>query len=236
MFKKSLLGWFLALALALVATAGAFAATQSEGVPPTKPLAHPARHIGQVTAVGDNTFTLKLLNGKTVQIAVDEDTHFRKAGGGEASFADITVGRWVTGAVKPPQEGEEGPFHARVVVILPDDFDPARWEGTDRYPGKVTAVGSDNFTIRTRNGRSLTFTVTDQTRFRSRDGSVHGLDDLKPDMPVLVVAKQGPDNHLTALAVLVGKPGRHGRRPLRPGRPGRPEGSGMQPPFSAPQG
>ena len=239
MFKKSLLGWFLALALALVATAGAFAATRSEGVPPTGPLAHPARHIGQVTAVGNNAFTLKLLNGKTVQIAVDEDTRFRKAGGGEASFADITVGRWVAGAVKPPQEGEEGVLHARVVVILPEDFDPAQWKGVHRYPGKVTAVGSDNFTIQTRDGQSLTFAVTDQTRFRSRDGAVKGLDDLKTDMPVLVIARQDDSGQLTALAVFVGKPGRHGRG-QQPGhfpeRPGRPEGPGIQPPFSAPQG
>ena len=232
MFKKSLFGWFLALTLALVATVGAFAATSNEGMPPTDPIARPARHIGQVTAVGDNTFTLELLNGKTVQIAVDDDTRFRKVGGGEASFADITVGRWVAGAVKPPQEGEEGVLHARVVVILPEDFDPARWKDVRRYPGKVTAVGNDSLTIQTRNGQSLTFAVTDQTRFRSRDGAVKGLGDLEPDMPVLVIAKDD-NGTLTALAVLAGRGHRPGGFPKRPGQPGRPGG---QPPFSAPRG
>ncbi len=211
MFKKSVFGWFLALALALVATVGAFAATSNEGTPPPDPIARPARHIGQVTAVGDNTFTLKLLDGKTVQIAVDDDTRFRKAGGGEASFADITVGRWVAGAVKPPQEGEEGVLHARLVVILPEDFDPARLKNIHRYPGKVTAVDSDSLTIETRDGQSLTFTVTDKTRFRSRDGAVKSLDDLKPDMFVLVIAKDDNGQRI-ALAVFAGKPERRGER------------------------
>ncbi len=211
MFKKSVFGWFLALALALVATVGAFAATSNEGTPPPDPIARPARHIGQVTAVGDNTFTLKLLDGKTVQIAVDDDTRFRKAGGGEASFADITVGRWVAGAVKPPQEGEEGVLHARVVIILPEDFDPARLKNIHRYPGKVSTVGNDSLTIQTRDGQSLTFAVTDQTRFRSRDGAVKGLDDLKPEMPVLVIAKDD-NGQLTALAILAGEPDRRGER------------------------
>ncbi len=230
MFKKSLFGWFLALSLALVATVGAFAATSKEETPPTGPIARPARHIGQVTAVGDNTFTLKLLDGKTVQIAVDDDTRFRKAGGGEASFADITVGRWVAGAVKPPQAGEEGVLHARVVIILPEDFDPARWKNTHRYPGKVTAVGTDSLTIETRDGQTLTFAVTDQTRFRSRDGAMKSLADLKPDMPVMVIAKD-ENGQLTALVVVAGR----GARPRQgfPERPGRP---GSQPPFAAPRG
>jgi len=100
----------------------------------------------------------------------------------------------------------------------------------ERHIGKVTAVGTDSLTIQTRDGQTLTFAVTDQTRFRSRDGAVKSLADLKPDMPVMVIAKD-ENGQLTALVVVAGR----GARPRQgfPERPGRP---GSQPPFAAPRG
>ena len=204
MFRKGLAGGLIALALALVFSLTALAAPAADtDTPPAHP--HRRPRVAQVTAVDANAFTVTTPNGKTATVQVDEQTAYRLAGGGEASFADIQVGRWVTGRFE--RTGQEGVLHARVVVILPEDFDPGQWKDARRYKGKVVETGDNTLTIATRDGQTLTFTVTAETKFRSHNGEVNGLADLQPDMPVLVIARQQEDGSLTALGIGAGKPG-----------------------------
>ncbi len=208
MFKKGLAGGLIALALAFVFSLTALAAPATDTDTPRR-----RARVAQVTAVDANAFTVTTPNGKTATVQVDEQTTYRLAGGGEASFADIQVGRWVTGRFE--RTDQEGVLLARVVVILPEDFDPGKWKGARRYKGKVVEAGNDTLTIATRDGQTLTFAVTAETKFRSRDGSVNGLADLQPNMPVIVIARQQEDGSLTALGIGAGKPGGHANRPSR---------------------
>ena len=202
MFKKGLAGGLIALALAFAFSLTALAAPATDtGTPPTQP--HRRARVAQVTAVDANAFTVTTPNGKTVTVQVDEQTAYRLAGGGAASFADIQVGRWVTGRFE--RTDQEGVLHARVVVILPEDFDPGQWKDARRYMGKITAVGDSALTLQTRDGQTLPFAVTADTKFRSRDGSVNGLGDLQPGMGAIVIARKQDDGSLLALGIGAGK-------------------------------
>jgi riboflavin synthase alpha subunit len=72
-----------------------------------------------------------------------------------------------------------------------------------RFLGKVTAVNGQSFTIQTRQGKSLTFQVTEETTFRSRRGVVNSLEELKPGMAVAVGAKELANSQYQAFRVLV---------------------------------
>jgi len=154
----------------------------------------PRGALGQVTAIQDNAFTMKLRDGKEVTVNVTDQTKFRKAGSGEASFSDLQVGNWVMVAGRH----DNGENEARLVVILPDDFDPNAIHHT---AGKIESVDADahTFTITTRQGDELTVQITDQTRFRG----ISGESDLKPDMMVVVVYRQKGDETPTAMLVAV---------------------------------
>ncbi len=203
MSRKGIFSVLVALVAALVVTTAALAAPALDTDAPPAPNKHPHR-VGQITAIDGNTLTVEGPQGRTATIQVDDATQFRTFAGDEASFADLAVGKWITGRLEPTDE--EGVFHARVVVILPDDFDPAQWKNTERHAGKVTAVGDGSITIQTRDGQTLTFAITDQTRFRSRDENVQSIADIQPDMLVLVVTRKGESD---ALFIGVGDPEKH---------------------------
>ncbi|MCK4978099.1 MAG: hypothetical protein KAS36_14285, partial [Anaerolineales bacterium] len=65
-------------------------------------------------------------------------------------------------------------------------------------------VSESSFTLFTRSGEDLTFSVDENTRFRSRDGSVQGLDDLQLDMVALVSAKKEANGSFKAVVVGAG--------------------------------
>lgn len=77
-----------------------------------------------------------------------------------------------------------------------------------RYAGEISGVvpGQGTFTLTTRAGLELEFATNDRTRFRSRDGSVEDIHDLKKGMLAMVGALHTPDGSLLALIVAVGTP------------------------------
>ena len=93
MVKKFLLPLVLALVAALAIGGVAYAASQSEKAP--SPAAQAAvqdespaqgrrRGLGQITALGDEQFTVQLSNGDEKVILVDENTRYFKADGSAA--------------------------------------------------------------------------------------------------------------------------------------------------------
>ncbi len=76
-----------------------------------------------------------------------------------------------------------------------------------RFVGEITDVvpGQGTFTLHTRAGEDLEFQTNERTRFRSPDGSVKDIHDLKKGMMALVVAIRAEDG-LQALVVAAGKP------------------------------
>ena len=77
-----------------------------------------------------------------------------------------------------------------------------------KHAGTVTSVGvsANTFDLKTRSGDDLTFSVDENTRFRSRDGLVQGLGDLQPDMVAFVTAGKEADGTLKAVVVAAGTP------------------------------
>ena len=80
---------------------------------------------------------------------------------------------------------------------------------TFRVKGEITNVipGQDTFMVTTSEGREYPFLVSDRTRFRSRDGSIEDIHDLKTGMMAIVVAIEKPDGGFLALVVAAGEPG-----------------------------
>lgn len=202
MFKKLGYAFFTVLFLAALTVGGVSAKEQtgSKFLPDSRE--HPSLLIGQIVRLGASDFDLQSPNGEVHTIQVTDETAFRaRSGEGtidtQASFEDLELEDWV-GVLNPPDTGEG--LAARLVVILPEDFDPANLKGV-RAIGEVTQVnnGQGTFEILSRGGDSLSLSVDENTRY---DGLLAGFDDLEKGMNVAVLARAQEDG--TLLAKLVG--------------------------------
>lgn len=185
MIRKISLAVLLALlaALSIFSLASASADTDQRAV------------IGQVLEINADNFTLENRSGETFTIEVTDKTAFRSRGGEQphtASFADLEIGQWVS--VVNTEDG-----NARLVVILPEDFDPNSLKIKPAY-GEVDKVnnGQSTFDLISRSGDTQTFSVNESTHFY---GSIAALKDLEKGMTVGVAAIPQEDG--TYLAKLV---------------------------------
>jgi len=157
------------------------------------------RLAGEVTAIAldEQVVEVQTLRGEDWRIQVTSETVYRSPGGEIEGLADLETGM-------------------RVVVIgfLTEDGAVAHTIGVaagqdrprlQRAAGTITAVRPSvpSFELEPRQGESLTFLVTDQTGFVSRDGQIQGVGDLEPGMPAAVVYHQR-DGEQVALRVVVG--------------------------------
>lgn len=180
------------------------------------PRAQRGRFLGQVASTGANSFELHTRRGLDLTVRVDGQTTYHDIQGNPKSFSDISAGTEV--GVATERRGEA--LFARRVVILPEcagtPGDPCLYKGV----GEVTSVDSDSFEFTGRRGRQWTFEVDASTRFRSRDGSLDGIEDLKPGMKVFVAAWEHEDGDWYALVVTGPLPPRPLARPgARPSVP-----------------
>ena len=93
-------------------------------------------------------------------------------------------------------------------AVFAQEDAPERPEGRIRAVGEITGVvpGQGTFTILTRKGEELEFQTNDSTKFRSPDGSIEDIHDLKKGMKALVVAAEQDDGTLLAQMVAAGQP------------------------------
>ena len=145
---------------------------------------------GEVTSLGDNSFTLHNLRGEDLTIAVDSNTAYA---GEVHSFGDLQVGMK---AILGAQKLENGSLLAVRVTA------GEKLQVDAKKAGRVTAMDASSFTIRGRDGNPYTFQVTPETRFRSRGGQVQDLKDLRLGMGVGVAAQKTEDGQLQALLVI----------------------------------
>jgi Domain of unknown function (DUF5666) len=203
MFKKILFPFILALVTALAIGGVAYAASQpDQALSPAAQAApedeNPAlaarRGLGQITALGENQFTVLRRNGAVQTIRVDENTRYFKADGSAGSFADLQVGRWVAGRVVLTGDGPQ----ARLVIILPEGFDPTL--KLIRHAGTITAVDptAGTFSLRTVRGESLAFQTDGDTQYYAQ---VHSLADLQTGMAAIVGTQRRPDGSYLAVRV-----------------------------------
>ncbi len=176
--------------------------------------------LGQVTQLGTDQFTLTTRNGVERTFRYDDQTRFIDSARQPLSAADLAQDGWVA-VVSAPQgrvggllnrllrRGQAAPAAgqaagqsvlARIVVILPGDFDPDQAQGAR---GLVTGVdpAAHQFTLVNRQGVKSTLTVDDQTKFT---GQAAALSDLEAGMGALVLAEKQPDGSLLAQQVRAG--------------------------------
>lgn len=176
------------------------------------PLKRPdGRGLGRVIAIGTSVFRVETPRGITRTLLVDERTTFEDRDGTPRSFSDLAIGMWVAGSY---ERNDQGRLVTRRVILVGEE--PSRPDR--RAAGEVTAVDPEDgaFSLHTRPGEDLTFSVAPDTVFRSPDGSVSGLSDLAPGMVAAVAARRQGDS-LVALAVIAG---------VRPDRPARQHAAG----------
>lgn len=153
-----------------------------------------APHVGgEITAMGEEQFTLTTEGNLSFSIDVTDLTSYL---GSLESFSHLQVGLDV---VVAGHRSGEGTFTARVIIAR-DDMPLGI-----PFGGEVTAIGSDTLTIQTRRGETLTFDVTTDTDFLSRDNNVTSLSDIEVGDHVLVLFEQATSGGLTANVILVGE-------------------------------
>jgi hypothetical protein len=93
-------------------------------------------------------------------------------------------------------------------VVFAQEGGPERPEGTFRAAGEITSVvpGQGTFTLTTRKGEELEYQTNDETKFRSPNGSVEDIHDLKKGMKAFVVAVEQDNGIPLALMVAAGHP------------------------------
>ncbi len=155
------------------------------------------RGIGRVTNIDERQISVDTLRGEPAIMRVDENTRYRDPEGEELFFDDLEIGTWVAGLFG--FEAEAPPV-SRMVIILPEDFDPSQGLGR-KAQGVVIEVDpvGNVFSVHTSRGENLTFQVNEKTRYR---GDVAGLSELEEGMHAWVGAIQQEDTSLLALVIM----------------------------------
>ncbi len=193
-----------AIVLALIAGLAASSTALAQSGGPLGRLLKARPVLGQVTAIGKSEFTVEKKDGTELTFKVDERTRYRSKEKTELAFTDLKTGQWVAVVVERGQgergQGERGT--ARLVVTLPEDFDPTQFEGAR---GKVIDVNpaASQFTIENREGQKTVVTTNSETVFR---GEVTSLADLEVGMLAGVVNKEAAGDGMQARLVRAGNP------------------------------
>lgn len=195
MFKKFTIAFGLVTLLTL--SASSLALAQDE--PPPQPggfgRGFPTRGqrlLGEITSLGEGEIHLRTLRGEERLVRVNAATQYRDKGKNALEFADLKEGRWV--GIIGPRGGDA--FVAKLVLLLPEDFDPSTLEGR-KMGGKVLSVNAvaSSLTLETRKGETVTLAVDAATKF---DGDAQSLAELEPGMLAGVVAEESEEGALLA--------------------------------------
>jgi hypothetical protein len=199
MSKKFWIPVFAALLLALAAGAWAYADAAAQERPLQGRLRKPPRTLGQVTSIAAEQFTLQTKAGQERTFSFDESTRFVDPQKQELSPEDLQTGGWVA-VVVARNSGE--PRLARLVVILPEDFDPANWAGVR---GRVTGVDvpGSAFTLEDKDGQATNVKVDVETKYL---GQATGLADLQAGVHAQARVEKQADGGLLAKTVRAGMP------------------------------
>jgi len=182
----------LVLALSLVMVGVAYAEEDVTG--------DRIRVVGEITGVDmlANSFSLHTLGGDDLRFFVTRSTRFRSPNGSTQKLSDLEVGvRALVFGIESESE-----LVALVIVAAKQDDIPDRVRVFGEIMGVVSTRGS--FSLEKRDGKVVTILTNERTRFRSRDGSIQGLDDLETGMVAVIIAVEQEDGGLLALVVAAG--------------------------------
>ena len=149
----------------------------------------------------EGSFQLEMINSEIQEFTVGYRTRYISRDGSINGLVDIAPG--MSANVVAVIRGERSPLALRITV-------GGYPEQRERFKviGDITNVipGQETFELEDRNGNMVTFIVNERTRFRSRDGSIEDIHDLKKGMRALVVGLRDGDGPLVALGVAAGYP------------------------------
>ncbi|MCZ6530087.1 MAG: DUF5666 domain-containing protein [Chloroflexi bacterium] len=151
---------------------------------------------GEITGVvpGQGTFTLLNREGEEIELSTNERTKFHSRDGSVQDIHDLKKGMLArVGAVRQ----DDRQLLALVVAIGNPEDRPDRPELDVKVGGEVVATGDRSFTIQTRDGERMSFTVNENTHYRG----IGGLVELEIGMMAAVGANETDDG---LLAVFVG--------------------------------
>lgn len=198
MFKKITIVFVLISLLSLGLSSAALAQDDQPPQPggiPRRALLRGQRLIGEITSLGEGQISLHTARGDDRAVRVNAATQYRDTEKNELTFADLQVDRWVMAF--GPRGGED--FMAKLVILLPEDFDPAELDGR-KLGGKVLEVDTveSSFTLQTRSGEQLVIAVDESTRY---NGEAQALEELQPGMVAAVIAEEEEEGALLARRV-----------------------------------
>jgi hypothetical protein len=175
---------------------------RAEDLPPTM------RLTGKIDSVALESFVLLARDGRNLTFHVIDRTTFRSRDGSIQSLGDLQP-RMDALVVGVEQDGQWN-----ALLVAAGNLDNLK-ERAFRAQGEITAVvpGQNTFTLETPEGESISFLVGERTRFRSPDGTVTSIHELKKGMVALVAAVESEENGNLALLVAAGYP------PERPEKP-----------------
>jgi len=146
--------------------------------------------------VEQRSFSLEMEEGRIQRFVVGDRTRYRSRDGSISDLADLEPG--MVAYVIAIERDSQAPM-----VLIVAAGQPAEKPERFRVIGQITNVvpGQETFELEANNGDILTFTVIDRTSFRSRDGSINSIHDLKRGMHVLVIGVRNTEGSSIALVV-----------------------------------
>lgn len=186
-----------ALAISLVVPGSrALAQAPQPGEGSSSPQRGGMRVTGQITSIETDHFTIETGPGSPITILVSERTILRDTQWNQIALSDLNNGDWVGVTARLDPQGMPA---ARLVVLLPADYDPSQRLGR-RARGHVIGVDpqAGSFSIHTLREENLDFVVNENTVFR---GQIASLEDLQPGMISIVAAIGQPGEELLAVSV-----------------------------------
>jgi hypothetical protein len=148
---------------------------------------------GEITALGEDNFTVTGPRGNSKVIYVDSGTQFMDADGNLISFADVEIGeRAFIAAAR--REGD------RIVGVWVRIFPaPTHYKGV----GTVDSVdaGEQAFEFTNRRGQHWEFYTDANTQFTDRDGGTHAFDEIEAGARLFVKAELRADGQWWATVV-----------------------------------
>ncbi|MFM8319521.1 MAG: DUF5666 domain-containing protein [Chloroflexota bacterium] len=180
--------------------------------------------LGQVAQLSGDTLTLTLRSGETRAFTLADQTRIvdvdrqplertdlqedawvavvvRRASGAGGQGLGGRLRSWLAG--RQGRDDSAGPLPARLVVVLPEDFDPQDFSAVR---GEVTGVDAAGrrLTLEDQDGQSVTVVLDEQTRFV---GQARTAQEIKTGMQALAAVEKQADGSLLARRLRAGDPG-----------------------------
>ena len=158
-------------------------------------------HIGEIRSVdpGADSFVLRSRNDEDLEFFVTDRTNFRSRNGAIRGLEDLSVGMKALVSAIQDREGH-------LIALLVAAGEVGDMPELQRFRGIFSSINTEkgSFQLDMEDGEVQEFDVGYRTRYRSRDGSIHGLSDIEVGMSGYVLAILREEQAPLALWVGVG--------------------------------